>query len=205
MIPTSHRREWLAALITTALALPLCVALVHALLDARQRAEEAPLRLLLGDDSFTRLRRGEKTGMHYLGDDRIVPNFTLPDHLGRPWNMQKQRGKVVVLNFWSVTCKPCLEEMPSLIELARIVADDKDIEVVAVSVDKDWPQVATLFPPKMQLRVLFDPDKKVVQGRFGTRMYPETWIIDREGTIRLRLDAPRDWSAAVVIDWLRSL
>jgi len=47
--------------------------------------------------------------------------------------------------------------------------------------------------------VLFDPDKRVVRDKFGTRMYPETWVIDSEGIIRFRVDGARDWSDPVAL------
>ena len=38
---------------------------------------------------------------------------------GRKVHLSDYRGKTVVLNFWTTTCQPCLEEMPSLAELAK--------------------------------------------------------------------------------------
>jgi hypothetical protein len=52
--------------------------------------------------------------------------------------------------------------------------------------------------------VLFDPDKSVVRGKFGTRLYPETWVIDPEGVIRVRIDGGRDWSAPIAIEMIES-
>lgn len=48
----------------------------------------------------------------YLGADRRAPDFTLKDLRGAEVSLASLRGKVVVLNFWTKTCGPCLEEMP---------------------------------------------------------------------------------------------
>jgi hypothetical protein len=53
--------------------------------------------------------------------------------------------------------------------------------------------------------VLFDPDKSVVKGKYGTRLYPETWIIDRNGIIRFRIDGGRDWGSAIALELIESL
>jgi peroxiredoxin len=196
----SRRREWKAALIALALGAPLLFAYAHALADGELRRREAPLRALLGDRAFERLARGEKTEEHYLGDTLLAPDFTLPDQHGKPYRLRDARGKIVVMNFWSITCPPCVEELPSLLELAEIAARRDDIEVVAVTTDQSWSEVATLFPPRHRLRVLFDPERKIVRDKYGTKLFPETWVIDRRGVVRLRVDGRRDWSSALTLD-----
>ena len=50
-----------------------------------------------------------------------------------------------------------------------------------------------------------DADSKFVGGKYGTRLYPETWLIDPRGVIRARFDGVRDWSSALVIDLIQGL
>jgi peroxiredoxin len=178
--------------------------LASAFADGETRRREAPLRSLLGDDAYEALVRGRPTEVHYLGNDRLVPDFELQDQDGETFRMADARGRVVVLNFWTVTCGPCIEEMPSLVELSRIVAERDDIELVTISTDRTWDDVRTVIPAGTPLRVLLDPDRSVVRGQFGTRMYPETWIVDRRGVIRLRIDGARPWSSAIAVDAIES-
>jgi len=199
------RTEWIAGVIVLALGAPLVFSYAYALADGETRRKETPLRALLGNETYERLARGEKTEEHYFGNSLLAPDFTLTDQHGKPWRLRDQRGKVVVLNFWTLTCQPCVEELPSLIELSQILEHDDDIEVVALSTDKDWNEVRTLFPPGNRLRVLFDPERKIVRDKYGTRLFPETWIIDRRGVVRLRVDGRRDWSNALTIDAIKSV
>lgn len=199
-----RRAEILAGLAVLLLGAPLAFMFASALADGEVRRTEAPLRAMLGSDVFEALRRGDSTEQHYLGDDRLAPDFTLQDRDGRAWRLADHRGKTVVLNFWTVTCQPCVEEMPSLEELARILADRDDVELVSISTDRDWDTVATVVGARSPLRVLLDPDRAVVRDRFGTRLYPETWVIDPEGVIRMRVDGARDWSTAVALDAIES-
>jgi len=108
------------------------------------------------------------------------------------------------MNFWTITCQPCVEEMPSLVQLAEMTKDMPDVEVVAVTSDKSWSDVETLFPPESPLRILFDPEKKTIRDKYGSRLFPETWIIDKNGVIRLRVDGPRKWASPLVFDVIRS-
>ena len=140
----------------------------------------------------------------YAGRNRIAPDFELPDMNGRPVKLSSFRGKTVFLNFWTKTCAPCLEEMPALGELARMARNRKDFVVVTVSTDegpdavRDTLKVALGGDPPFP--VLFDPESNIVRDRYGTTLFPETWIIDPNGIIRARFDGARDWAGALAVD-----
>ncbi|WP_437633895.1 TlpA family protein disulfide reductase [Sorangium sp. So ce854] len=140
----------------------------------------------------------------YAGRNRLAPDFELPDMNGKPVRLSQFRGKTVFLNFWTKTCRPCLEEMPALAELGRIAQSRKDFVVLTISTDegpddvRDALQVALNGDPPFP--VLFDPESKVVLDKYGTQLFPETWIIDPNGIIRARFDGARDWSSSLAID-----
>jgi peroxiredoxin len=147
----------------------------------------------------------------YAGADKKAPSFSLRGMKGETVALDDYRGKVVLLNFWTKTCGPCMEEMPNLVELTRVLESRPDVAVVTVSTDDGPEDVrATLFallrtePP---FPVGFDPNLKVVRDQYGTRLFPETWIIDKEGIIRARFDGPREWTGGAIpelIDQIRS-
>jgi peroxiredoxin len=141
----------------------------------------------------------------YAGADRVAPDFTLKDMNGHDVRLSSFRGKVVVLNFWTRNCGPCLKEMPSIGELTHIVADRKDVAVVAVSTDEGPADVSDILKSVLHedppFPVLFDPDgENVVMGKYGTHLFPETWIIDKRGVIRARFDGGREWSSAMIVE-----
>jgi peroxiredoxin len=151
----------------------------------------------------------------YMGANRAAPKFTLPDSKGQQVSIDQYKGKVVVLNFWTENCGPCMAEMPELAELAKILKDRPDTALVTINVDDDvktaiakakaeirknseW--VSAKGDEELPFSVLNDPDKTVVKGKFGTTLYPETWIIDKNGVIRARFDGPKEWSNASVVE-----
>jgi peroxiredoxin len=141
----------------------------------------------------------------YAGKNRLAPDFELPDMNGVPVKLSKYRGKTLVLNFWTKTCKPCLEEMPALAELAKVSKGRGDFAVLTVSTDKGPDDVRDTLAVVLQggevpFTVLFDPEAEVVGGKYGTKLFPETWIIDPQGVIRARFDGARDWTDALAID-----
>lgn len=147
----------------------------------------------------------------YAGQNRTVPDFELTDLAGKKVKLSSffASKKPVVLNFWTKTCKPCLEEMPSIANLARIVAKD-GVRVVTISTDegpeavRDHLQVV-LEGKEPPFEVLFDPDAEIVGGKFGTTLFPETWLVDGEGVIRARVDGARDWTSPFALELIERI
>jgi len=200
------RAEVLAAVLVLLVGAPYMYMLARGFAEGEQRRQEIPLRAVLGDELYEQWREYQQYGdgamppLHYMGNNRSAPDITLTDQFGKPWSLSDQRGKTVVMNFWTITCQPCVEEMPAVETLAAVAAERDDLEVVAITTDENWATVKGIFRPDSKLRVLFDPEGKVVRETFGTRLFPETWVVDPRGTIRLRVDGKRDWSSPLSID-----
>jgi peroxiredoxin len=145
----------------------------------------------------------------YAGYDRVAPNFTLKDTKGHDVSLESYRGKVVILNFWTRTCGPCMEEMPDIADLTRILAPIQDVAVLTVSTDETAKEaidtLRSVLRGEPPFPVLMDPDLKVVRDRFGTNLFPETWIIDKHGVIRARFDGAREWSNAAVVEYVNQI
>lgn len=198
------RREVIATLIVVAIAFPLLFIFTGAIVDARARAREAPFRAVLGNARFESMMDGAGGVPHYLGASLRAPDFTLPQQGGGEWRLSDHRGKVLVMNFWTVTCRPCIQEMPTIELLAEIVEPWGDVEVVAVSTDRSWDEVETIIARNSRITSLLDADRGVVNGKFGTNLFPETWIIDADGVVRFRFDGALDWSDPVALDLIRA-
>src|SRR5205085_7259097 len=63
-----------------------------------------------------------------------APDFTIQDS-EHSVSLSQLRGKIVVLNFWATWCPPCIEEMPSLVQMQKQLQDR--VTVLGVSVDDD--------------------------------------------------------------------
>ncbi len=198
------RRELIATLIVALIAMPLLAIFGVAVVDARARSSEAPFRAVLGNARFEQLMEGEGGVPHYLGASLSAPDFTLPRQGGGEWSLSQNRGKVVVMNFWTVTCRPCIQEMPTIELLAEITENWGDVEVVAVSTDRNWEEVEAVIPASSRIVSLLDASRGVVNEEYGTKLFPETWVIDKNGVVRLRFDGAFDWSSPIALDLIRS-
>lgn len=147
----------------------------------------------------------------YAARNRMAPDFELERLEGgrlRLSELQKT-GRVVVMNFWTKSCQPCLEEMPSLAKFALTLKARQIGELVSVCTDDTRQDVrqtlAQVLPEGVPFQVLLDPEAKVVSELYGTKLYPETWFIDPSGVIRARIDGARDYSLPLLVDFVESL
>ncbi len=118
--------------------------------------------------------------------------------------LSQYRGQVVVLNFWATWCPPCVEEMPSLVEMQRRMKA-KGVTVLAVSVDVDESAYRQFVKDhNVNLLTVRDPDQKS-NSLYGTARFPETYIIDRNGVMRRKFIGAVDWTEPEITDFLGKL
>jgi predicted transcriptional regulator YdeE/peroxiredoxin len=114
------------------------------------------------------------------------------------------RGQVVVLNFWATWCLPCVQEIPSLVEMQRRMKA-KGVTVIAVSVDVDENAYRQFIKKhNVNLLTVRDPSGKT-NAAYGTFKFPESYIIDRKGIIQHKFLGAVDWTDQQVIDLLNGL
>ncbi|QWD83985.1 TlpA family protein disulfide reductase [Polynucleobacter sp. MWH-P3-07-1] len=112
-----------------------------------------------------------------------APNIegTLID--GKPFSLQANKGKVVLVNFWASWCEPCREEMPA-IEAFLKKNKSKGFEVLAITMDKpsDMEQAKQIT---RNYSFLFAEKKQMDYSDYG-RIWriPSTFIIDKNGILR---------------------
>jgi len=148
---------------------------------------------------------------HKGNSDKVItkgdraPEFGLPNLNGQIINLSDFRGKFVMVHFWATWCPPCVDEIPTLAYLNQQLAG-RDFAMLAVSVDEGGgPAVGSFLQQKaLNLPVLLDPDRATAE-RYGTRKFPETYLLDREGIVRYKVIGPADWRDPDAIKILKDL
>jgi cytochrome c biogenesis protein CcmG/thiol:disulfide interchange protein DsbE len=132
----------------------------------------------------------------------VAPDFTVTDS-DHTVSLHDYRGKVVVLNFWSAHCAPCIAEMPSLVQLQKRMGNK--IIVVGVAVDTTNTEYhAFLQKHGIDFLTVLDSDKNSY-NLYGATGYPETTIIDRNGKARRKFVMAMDWTSPEIVDYLQKL
>ncbi len=130
-----------------------------------------------------------------------APDFTVSDGSSTV-RLASYRGKVVLVNFWWSQCAPCLEELPSLLQLHH---DDPDLAILAVSIDEDEDSYRQFIARHhVDLITVRDPNQSAPK-LFGTDMWPESYLIDRKGIIRRKFVGPADWSDPEIRSFIQGL
>jgi thiol-disulfide isomerase/thioredoxin len=111
-----------------------------------------------------------------------LPAVTLTTIEDRQLDAAALRGHPVLVTFWSITCGPCLHEIPDLIDLHRELAP-KGLVILAVAMPYDRPDLVLALARERQLPydIVLDP-----MGKTGTAFgeidaTPTTFLFDAEG------------------------
>jgi cytochrome c biogenesis protein CcmG/thiol:disulfide interchange protein DsbE len=132
-----------------------------------------------------------------------APDFTVQDS-DHSVTLSQFKGQVVVLNFWATWCPPCIEEMPSLVEMQRRMRP-KGVTVLAVSIDVDENAYHKFIKDHgVNMITVRDPEEKTAV-LYGTHGWPETYIIDRSGVVRRKFIGAVDWTEPEIIDFMAKL
>lgn len=123
-----------------------------------------------------------------------APAFVLSGLTGGEASLEKERGKLVLLNFWATWCGTCLSEIP-VIEKIYNEFKDKDVAVITVLVDDDG---AMLGPLKDRMNFSYpvypDPDGLVADS-YQVWGVPETFVIGPDGVILERSRSAVDYAS----------
>lgn len=126
-----------------------------------------------------------------------MPEFTFMNPEGFPVTLDQYKGKVIVLNFWSITCGPCIAEMPSLDQLAGYYPE-KDLMVITVNVDPlRKPGIQSFYDENRYryLKIYQDPTR-ASQEALKWQGLPTTFIINKEGKLVGREVGYEKWDSA---------
>ena len=147
------------------------------------------------------LAAGCDRGDHPTQIGRWAPDFTVAEG-SRSLQLNRYRGKVVVLNFWASWCAPCIEEIPSLNQLQQ---EMPQLVVVGVDVDED-PAAYHQFlaEHRVDFTTIRDAERRV-NVLYGTLRFPESYVIDRDGRIRRKFISAQDWTSPEILDYLAHL
>jgi cytochrome c biogenesis protein CcmG, thiol:disulfide interchange protein DsbE len=140
-----------------------------------------------------------------------APDFTIQD-VDRTVTLSQLRGKIVVLNFWATWCPPCIEEMPSLVQMQKKM-HEKGVTVLAVSVDDDADAYHKFLKDRtIDLLTVREAGRRTEKGvfapvsqQYGTIKVPETYIIDRNGIIQRKFIGPVNWNQQEILEYLSRL
>ncbi len=127
--------------------------------------------------------------------------WELKDANMQSFDMETQKGKVILVNFWATWCPPCIAEMPSMQKLYNDYGDkvtfmfvtNEEEQKVLDFVKRKGYDLPVYFPQTKEPKVL------------SSKVLPTTYIINKEGKIMVAETGAADWNSTTTRDLLDSL
>lgn len=127
----------------------------------------------------------KKMMQNQVGESDLVgkdaESFSLTDIKGNKITTENTKGKVVVLNFWFIACKPCIQEIPDLNKVYEKYKDNKD--VVFASITFDGKDAVAKFLETHPISYPVVTDNKETLANYGINGYPTNMVISKDGKV----------------------
>ena len=97
-------------------------------------------------------------------------------------SLKKQKGKIVVLDFWATWCGPCVKALPDVQAVCADYSAD-DVALFAINQSEGKDQIKKFLEDRdWDLTVGLDDGE--LSKQFSVEAIPQTVIIDRSGVVR---------------------
>lgn len=119
-----------------------------------------------------------------IGDD--APRFTAPLLEGGDFDLGPHLGQsAILLDFWSIYCVSCVQEMPKLVDIYNRYKD-QGLVTVGVDLDSFGTKRVVKFVQGLDFQVpypLVVDKSRQVAAKYAVSVLPTTIIIDRRGKV----------------------
>ena len=115
-----------------------------------------------------------------------LPNVSCESIDGKPVSTRSLTGeKPLIISFWSLACKPCIQELNAMNDLLEEWREEADFDVVAVSVDDVRMKAAAKAKATSfgwEFVCLFDENQNLKRA-MNVSLTPQSFVVDKEGNI----------------------
>ncbi|HMR83165.1 MAG TPA: TlpA disulfide reductase family protein [Niabella sp.] len=129
-----------------------------------------------GYDSYVTLKPGNP-----------APDFTLKDAQGKEVSLSAFKGKVVYIDFWGVTCGPCISDITHYAQKLHEKYRGKEVVFVSVCIDadeKEWKAALKKYKMDDQINLLAEGgDEDPAVKKYNVTSIPHYFLIGKDGKI----------------------
>ncbi len=114
-------------------------------------------------------------------DSIAIPDFTLEDVDGNEHTLSDYKGKVVLINFWTIYCPSCRREISKLVKL-REKYKDEELVILGVGFDRKSNNLKVFRDiNKINYHVLIGDEETL--KKYKLRGVPTTYIMNKKGEV----------------------
>jgi len=132
-------------------------------------------------EGFTTYLRGKRDE---LSGNKSAPAFNVTSLGGQKLDLAMLKGKVVVLNFWSIGCDYCEAEIAGLNTMVNEFKD-KDVVFVAFATDQEKELREFLKTKAFDYQII--PNAETIHEKYDINFWPTHIILNRDGKLTQRI------------------
>lgn len=151
------------------------------------------------------LRADEADDTNKVRVGNPAPDFTCTTLSGEEFSLSKQKGKVVLINFFATWCGPCRQELPHLQkEIAEKYKDRGDFKLIVIAREQTAEELKK-FNQQNDVSVPMAPDpKREIYAKYADKYIPRNYIIGKDGTVKLASMGFSKESFQTILDTLQA-
>ena len=114
-----------------------------------------------------------------------LPDVKVENEAGKVISTRSLVGKPMIISYWSLACKPCIQELNAMNDALEEWREEADFEVVAVSVDDVRLKArakAKATSMGWDFVCLFDANQAMKRA-MNVSLTPQSFVVDAEGNI----------------------
>lgn len=134
----------------------------------------------LQDESYQKIYKEVEKA--WIAATKPAPDVTLTDIDGKAVKLSDYRGQIVVIDFWSTVCKPCVAAFPAFQRLVNFYKEEP-FRLFVLNEGEDAATVKAYMEKNgYKLNVLFDNNEAIFKAlnALGT---PQKFVIDANGNM----------------------
>ncbi len=131
----------------------------------------------------------------------VEPESSFVDLDGKPVHLSDFKGKRVLLNYWATWCRPCIEEMPSLLNAQEVLGAENYVFLLAS--DQSLEKIKA-FKEKKQYDFTFLKFTGSLAD-MQINALPATFIYNESGKFMKRIDGATEWDSPLLLDKLKAM
>ncbi len=115
-----------------------------------------------------------------------LPDVKVENADGKIISVRELVGKKpLIISYWSITCKPCIQELNAINDQIEEWREEADFDVVAVSVDDVRQKAvakAKAASAGWEFICLFD-ENQALKRAMNVSLTPQSFVVDKDGNI----------------------
>ncbi len=132
---------------------------------------------------FTDEKNTDQDTTTYIFEGDIAPAFKVTTLSGAEIDIEKLRGKVILINYFATWCGPCMREMPYLESEIYDKIKDEDFVLVCIGREHTAEELVKFKEEKgFDLPIAPDPGREVY-SKYAKMMIPRNFVIGRDGKV----------------------